>query len=33
MSLTSSGPEPARDGMPTTRGMKFYLEDRNLPIG
>ncbi len=30
MSLTSSGPEPAQDGMPTTRGMNFYLEDRNL---
>lgn len=30
MSLTNSGPEPAQDGMPTTRGMNFYLEDRNL---
>jgi alkylation response protein AidB-like acyl-CoA dehydrogenase len=30
MSLTSPAPEPAQDGMPTTRGMNFYLEDRNL---
>ena len=30
MSLTSKGPEPAQDGMPTTRGMNFFLEDRNL---
>src|SRR3972149_3098037 len=30
MSLTSRGPEPAQDGMPTTRGMNFFLEDRNL---
>src|SRR6266849_5734289 len=22
--------QPAQDGMPTTRGMNFYLEDRNL---
>jgi acyl-CoA dehydrogenase len=30
MSLTSKGPEPAQDGMPTTRGMNYFLEDRNL---
>ncbi|HEV2054863.1 MAG TPA: acyl-CoA dehydrogenase family protein [Methylomirabilota bacterium] len=30
MSLTSKNPQPAQDGMPTTRGMNFFLEDRNL---
>ena len=30
MSLSSPGARPAQDGMPTTRGMNFYLEDRNL---
>src|SRR6202795_3705059 len=30
MSLTSRNPKPAQDGMPTTRGMNFFLEDRNL---
>ncbi|MDO8479154.1 MAG: acyl-CoA dehydrogenase family protein [Candidatus Rokubacteria bacterium] len=30
MSLTSKGAQPAQDGMPTTRGMNFFLEDRNL---
>jgi len=30
MSLTSQNPQPAQDGMPTTRGMNFFLEDRNL---
>jgi hypothetical protein len=26
-------PQPAQEGMPLKRGMNFYLEDRNLPIG
>jgi len=30
MSLTSKGPQPTQDGMPTTRGMNFFQEDRNL---
>src|SRR5262249_16859984 len=30
MSLTSPAPPAAQDAMPTTRGLNFYLEDRNL---
>ena len=30
MSLTSPAPLAAQDAMPTTRGLNFYLEDRNL---
>jgi acyl-CoA dehydrogenase len=30
VSLTSPAPPPAQDAMPTTRGLNFYLEDRNL---
>ena len=30
MSLASKNSQPAQDGMPTTRGMNFFLEDRNL---
>jgi alkylation response protein AidB-like acyl-CoA dehydrogenase len=30
MSMTSKGVQAAQDGMPTTRGMNFFLEDRNL---
>jgi len=30
MSLTSPAPQAAQDAMPTTRGLNFYLEDRNL---
>ena len=28
--MTTTGAPPAQDGMPTTRGMNFFLEDRNL---
>ena len=30
MSMTSRGAQAAQDGMPTTKGMNFFLEDRNL---
>ena len=30
MSPTGKDAQPSQDGMPTTRGMNFYLEDRNL---
>jgi len=30
MRSTGKDTQPAQDGMPTTRGMNFYLEDRNL---
>ena len=30
MSLTSPAPQAAQDAMPTTRGLNFDLEDRNL---
>ena len=30
MSLTSPAPQPAQDAMPSTRGLNFYQEDRNL---
>src|ERR1700693_3126941 len=30
MGLASRGPQQQQDGMPTTRGMNFFLEDRNL---
>ena len=30
MSLTSPAPQPAQDAMPSTRGLNFYEEDRNL---
>ena len=30
MSVTSPAPQAAQDAMPTTRGLNFYLEDRNL---
>ena len=30
MSLSSPAPQPAQDAMPSTRGLNFYLEDRNL---
>ena len=30
MSTTGTGAQAAQDGMPTTRGMNFFLEDRNL---
>ena len=30
MSLSSPAPKPAQDGMPSTRGLNFFLEDKNL---
>ena len=30
MSLSTPAPQPAQDAMPSTRGLNFYLEDRNL---
>lgn len=30
MSLSSPAPPPTQDGMPSTRGLNFFLEDRNL---
>ena len=30
MSLSSPSPQPAQDAMPSTRGLNFFLEDRNL---
>jgi len=30
VSLTTPAPQPAQDAMPSTRGLNFYLEDRNL---
>jgi acyl-CoA dehydrogenase len=30
VSLTSPAPQPAQDAMPSTRGLNFYQEDRNL---
>jgi acyl-CoA dehydrogenase len=30
MSTTGTGAQASQDGMPTTRGMNFFLEDRNL---